>query len=165
MAHVLSTNQHIMCNGPSPPLADIVFFGLSHSGFPSRFLKRVCEGEVSTPLQRMFHSPPQSMWDLTIHPLSGPSILAGTRSLLQEMWDPQSTPFGVQRLCWHTTSCPPPSELSLIAGTSPGVWLKYHCNGPSLPLANIVFFGLSLSGFPSRFLKCICLGEILHPYK
>ena len=30
------------------------------------------------------------------------------------------------------------------------------CNGPSPPLADIVLFGLSLSGFPLRFLKCIC---------
>ena len=30
------------------------------------------------------------------------------------------------------------------------------CNSPSLPLADIVLFGLSLSRFPSRFLKRVC---------
>ena len=32
-----------MCKSPSPPLADIVLFGLYLSGFPSRFLKHVWE--------------------------------------------------------------------------------------------------------------------------
>ena len=32
---------------------------------------------------------------------------------------------------------------------------------PSPPLVHVVRFGLSLSGFPSRFLKCVCP----HPYK
>ena len=31
-------------------------------------LKRAYWGEVSTPLQGMFRSPLQPMWDLTIHP-------------------------------------------------------------------------------------------------
>jgi len=30
------------CNGQSPPLANIVLFRLFLSGFPSKFLKRVC---------------------------------------------------------------------------------------------------------------------------
>ena len=30
-------------------------------------------------------SPPQPMWDITIHPSSGPSVLAGTRSFIQSM--------------------------------------------------------------------------------
>ena len=34
-----------ICNSPSPRLANIVIFELSLSGF-SRFLKRVCQGEV-----------------------------------------------------------------------------------------------------------------------
>ena len=36
----------------------------------------------------MLCSPPQPTWDLTIHSLSGPSVLAGTCSLLQLMWNP-----------------------------------------------------------------------------
>ena len=54
------------------------------------------------------------MWDITIHPLSGSSVLAGTRSFLQSMWDHHqihpfqglthclmSTPFGEQSPRWH----------------------------------------------------------------
>ena len=44
------TNKQTVCNSPRPPLADIVLFELSLSGFPSRFLKRVYKGEISTPL-------------------------------------------------------------------------------------------------------------------
>ena len=54
----------------------------------------------------MLRSPPQPMWDLTIHPLSGPSILVDTCSLLQSMWDPPN---------------PPPTESSVLAGTAPHV--------------------------------------------
>ncbi|KAG7025070.1 hypothetical protein SDJN02_13893, partial [Cucurbita argyrosperma subsp. argyrosperma] len=77
----------------------------------------------------MLRSSPQSTWDLTIHPPSGPSILAGTHSLLQSMWDPSlqdptssltfipspidveppNPPhFGAQCPCWHTALYPPP---------------------------------------------------------
>ena len=62
----------------------------------------------------MVCSPPQPMWDITIHSPSGPSVLADTLSFLHSMWDhPQihlplgpvfflahrlvSTPFGEQR--------------------------------------------------------------------
>ena len=38
----LKSNESNVYNGPRPPLADIVFFGLSLSGFTLRFLKRVC---------------------------------------------------------------------------------------------------------------------------
>ena len=37
------------------------------------------------------------------------------------------------------------------------------CNGPSSPLVDSIFFEISLSGFPSRFLKCVCLGEVSTP--
>ena len=68
---------HQLCNSPSPLLVDILFFELSLSGFPSKFLKRVCYREISTPLSRMLCSPLRPMWDLTIHPLqSSASLLA-----------------------------------------------------------------------------------------
>ena len=41
----------------------------------------------------MVCSPPQPTWDITIYPPSGPSVLAGTLSFLQSMWDrPQIHP-------------------------------------------------------------------------
>ena len=47
----------------------------------------------------VFCSPPQPMWDLTIHPPTGPSFLdASICSFLQSMSDPQSTPFGANVL-------------------------------------------------------------------
>ena len=64
---------------------------------------------------------------------------------------PQSTPFGAQCPCWHTASCPPPSSLNLLAGTSPGAGSDTICNDPSSPLADIVFFGFSFLVFPSVF--------------
>ena len=111
------------CNSPSLPLADIVLFGLSLSGYPSRFFKTRLLG-------RGFHILIKgvsfsSLSDVGSHnpPPLGPSILAGTCCLLQLMWDPQSTPFGAQSSCWHTALCPPPLglSLSLLAGTLRGV--------------------------------------------
>ena len=42
LAHHPVSGSYTICNGSSSPLADIVFFGFSLSGFPSWFLKRVC---------------------------------------------------------------------------------------------------------------------------
>ena len=36
------TETKCICNGSAPLLADIVLFGFSLSGFPLKFLKRVC---------------------------------------------------------------------------------------------------------------------------
>ena len=36
------SGSDIICNCPSPPLVDIVLFGLSHPSFRSKFLKHVC---------------------------------------------------------------------------------------------------------------------------
>ena len=45
MPHKTAKNQpdeeHYHCNSLSPPLADIVLFELSVTGFPSKFLNRV----------------------------------------------------------------------------------------------------------------------------
>ena len=50
LAHRPMSGIDTICNGPNPPLTDVVLFGLSLSGFPSSILKRVCWREVSTPL-------------------------------------------------------------------------------------------------------------------
>ena len=44
------------CNNPSSLLADVVLFGFSLSSFLSRILKRVCQGEVFTPLKNFVPS-------------------------------------------------------------------------------------------------------------
>ena len=53
------------------------------------------------------------------------------------------------------------SGLSLLASTSPGADFDTICNSPSPPLADIVLFGLSLLGFPTRF-KTRLLGRDFH---
>ena len=84
-------------------------------------------------------------------PPLGASVLAGTRFLLQSMWDPQSTllwdpefllahrlmstPFEAQPLRWHNAR-----SLALI----PFVTVQS-------PLAYIVLFGFSLSCLSSKF--------------
>ena len=55
LTHRLVSSSHSICNNLNPPLADIVLFGLSLSGFPTE----------TRLLGRMFHSPPQPTWDLT----------------------------------------------------------------------------------------------------
>ena len=49
ICHLLMSGFDTICNAPSLPLADIILFGFSLLGFPSRFLK---------PLSRMLRSPP-----------------------------------------------------------------------------------------------------------
>ena len=97
--------------------------------------------------------PPQPMRDITIHHPSGPSVLAGTLSFLQSMWD-----------------CPeiyPPLGPSVFTGTPPRVYplrgtarrLAHRpvsgsgtiCNGPDPPLADIVLFGLPLKALKRVF--------------
>ena len=85
-------------------------------------------------------------------PCSVPNVLVGTLPRVHP-------PFLAQRPCWHTPSCPPPSRLSLLAGGGSVSSLAHHpmsgsntiCISPNPPLAYIVFFGLSLLDFPSRF--------------
>ena len=101
--------------------------------------------------------PPQLMWDLTIHPPSEPSVLAGTRSLLQSTWDPLIYPLSGPSILAGTPPCVYPhrgSTSSLahrLVSDSDTIWYS-----PNPPLPHIILFGLSLSGFPSRFLKCVC---------
>ena len=100
----------------------------------------------------MFHSPPQLMWDLNIHPLRGPAsslalvpfcnrygTLLPPKSIL--FWGPTSlhahrlvsTPFrGSASSLEH---CPVSSSDTI-------------CNGSSSPLPYIIIFGISLSDFP-----------------
>ena len=90
-------------------------------------------------------SPPQLMWDITIHPPSGPSVLTGTLSFLRSMWD-----------CPQIHPPPHLGPVSLLAHRSVfGSDTIY--NTPDPPLADIVLFGLSLLGFKTRL-----LGEGFH---
>ena len=68
----------------------------------------------------------QSMWDLTIHPPSEPSVFVGTL--------PSVHPLGAQRPRWHTARC-----LVLIP----------HNSSP--PLADIVLFEVLFWASPQNF--------------
>ena len=105
----------MMCNDPDPPLADIILFGLSLSGFKTCVLG---EGFVLLPNQC---GTSQST------SLQGPASLLAHRLV--------STPLRV-------TARRPTHRLVTGSDTI--------CNDPNPPLADIVLFGLSLSGFPSR---------------
>ena len=130
---------------------------LSCLGFPSRlplkiFKTRLLERGFHT-LIRLFRSPPQPTWDLTIHPPLGRSVPVGTRSLLQQMWDlPNPPPLGPASLLAHRLVSTPlrvsASSLAHCLVSSSNT----ICNDPSSPLADIVIFGLSLPGFLSKFL-------------
>ena len=97
-------------------------------------------------------SPPQPMWDLTIHPPLGSSVLAGTCSLLQSMWDsPIYSPSGPNVLIGT-----PPCVHPLLGSASslahrPVFGSDTICNGPSPPLADFVLFGLSFRASSQGF--------------
>ena len=102
---------------------------------------------------------PSQCGTLQSTPPSGPSVLTGTLSFLQSMWDcHQIHPFGAQRL----TSTPPrvyPLQKTtrrlahrLVSGSDT------ICNGSDPPLANIVLFGLPFRASPQGF-KTRLLGE------
>ena len=96
----------------------------------------------------MLRSPPQPMWDLTIHPSSGPNILACTRSPLQSMSFPSLVDVGVTSLLAHY----PVSGFNTI------------CNSSSPSLANIVLFRLSLKIFKMCLLErgfCTLIKNVL----
>ena len=122
LAHCLVCGSDTIYNSSSLPLADIILFGFSISSFPSRFLKCVCYGEVSTPLYKECFVP-----------------LSNWRGISQS-----TSPEGPASLLAHR----PVSGSDTIS------------NDLSPPLAYIILFGLSLPSLPSRFLKCICYGEV-----
>ena len=65
LTHHPVSGSNIICNDPSPPLADIVLFAPSLSGFPSR-LMCLLKRDFHTLVKGVFRSPPQLMWDLTL---------------------------------------------------------------------------------------------------
>ena len=107
----------------------------------------------SSPTNVGYHNPPPfraqcPRWHSFLSPIdvgpppnpfpSGPSVLTGT--------PPRLPPFGEQPPRWHIVR-----YLALIS----------FVTAQSTPLANIVFFGLSLLGFPSGFKTCL-LGKGFH---
>ena len=115
----------------------------------------------------MFCYPPQPTWDITIHLHSRP---ASSLALF----------LSSNRCGTATKSTPLRGPTSLLAHRFVSTFLRWTarklahrpvsgsdtiCNGPDPPLANIVLFGLSLSGFPSRHENASAREKFLHPYK
>ena len=96
----------------------------------------------------MFRSPPQQMWDFTIHPFQGP---ASSLALMSTK----------QRNSKHLFMSIRPFEQ----GNSQSMYYIVACYGLSPPLADIVLFELSLSGFPSRLYNTSARERFPHPYK
>ena len=88
-------------------------------------------------------SPPQPMWGHHNPPPSGASVLAGTLSFLQSMWDhPQIHPlWGPVSLLAH--------RLVFMETTRRLAHRPVSNSGTICNSSDIVLFGLSLSGFPS----------------
>ena len=121
--------SNTICNSPSPPLANIILFGIPLKVFRTRLQGRgfhtlIKNVSFSSPNDVRSHNPTSS----------GPRVLADTHSPLQSMWD----------LTIHPLSGP-----SVLAGTPPSVW---HCNSSSPLLVNFFLFGLSLKVFKTRLL-------------
>ena len=123
--HKVIKINHASCNSPRPPLADIVLFGLSLSSLPSRFLKCICLGGGGVS-----------------HTYKGCFVLLPNRCGIS-----QSTPL---RGPTSSRALVPFSNRCGTLQSSPEI-----CNSPRPLLRDIVLFGLSLSGFSSRFLKCV----------
>ena len=88
---------------------------------------------ILTLKEECFVLPPRLMWGLTIHTAFGPSVLAGTRFLLQLTWNPSiHSPLRLHR---------PLSSSDTI------------CNDVGSPLVDIVLFWASLQGFKTCLLR------------
>ena len=124
LTHCPVSDFGTICNDPYPPLVDIVLFRLSLSGFAQCFKTRLLGEGFHTLYKMVVCSPPQPMWDITIHSHSGPSVLAGTLSFLQSMGDrSQIHPLWGPALIGTPPRVYLNSENSEKAGTSSGVWL------------------------------------------
>ena len=137
--------------------SNIVLFGLSLLGFPSRFVKTcLLRRDFHTLIKNVSFSSPTNVGSHNPPP-SVPSALADTCFLLNRCRTPQSTPLRspTSFLAHHLVSTPFRGSTSSLAHR-PLSSSDTICNNPSPPLVDNVLFRLSLSGFSSRFLKRVC---------
>ena len=116
--------------------------------------------EVGPPNPPLFEASVLADTPPRVHPPSALNLLAGTspskgtHSLLQSMWDCPIHPCLGPNILDNTLShVHPPSALNSLLAHHPVSSSDTICNSPNPPLVDIVFFGLFLSGFPSKFLK------------
>ena len=155
LAHRPLSSSNTICNGPDPPLADIVLFGLSLSGSPSRLKTRLL-GEGFHTFIKGDSTPP-----------SRPSVLAGTRSFLQLMWDHHQIhpPLGPASLLAHRLVSNPLRGTTRRLAHRPLSGSDTICNSPNPPLADIVLFRAFPQGFKTRLLGKISTPVIYSPFQ
>ena len=108
LAHCPMSGSDTICNGPSPPLADIILFGLSLSGFSSSFENAYARERVPHPYKECFVLLSNSCGISQSTPIQGPTSSLALVPFSNQLWDPQIHPS---------------LRPSLLADTSPGVWL------------------------------------------
>ena len=99
---ILGEYPFCICNGSSPPLANIILFGFCLSGM--RMLGRDFHILIKN---ASFSSQP--IWNLTIHPPFGaqrPRYYSFPPPI--DVGPPNPPPFRAQRPCRYIASCPPP---------------------------------------------------------
>jgi len=129
------------CNGPDSPLADIVLFGLSLSGFSLEALKRVWEG-FHTLIKGVMLSSPTNVGLSQFTPSGQHLRWHFSFSPIDVVPPPNPPPFGAQRLYWHTVSCLPSSGNSEKASNL--LVVDFHCYK--------WYQSQTLNGMPSRTL-------------
>ena len=127
--------------------------------FPSEFVLKVFEtrllGRSFHTLIKMFCSPLQLMWDLTIHPSLGSSVLAGTPPGVHP-------PSGPNVLAGKPPNVHP--QLSVLVGTPPGVWLWYHFSPSKPTTSRYCHLWTFLSRLALKVFKTRRLGRGFHTF-
>ena len=148
---IFCTYVNLRCDSLYPPLVDIVLFQLSLSGSPQDFKTRLLGEGFHTLINGGLFSSPTNVGHHNLPP-SGASVLVGTLSFLQSMWDrPQIyRPLGPSVLTDTPPRVYPLRRTARRLAHRPVSGSDTICNDSDPPLADIVLFGLSLSDFPSR---------------
>ena len=134
----------IICNDQDPPQVDIVLFGLSLSGSPSRGFHTLINGGLfSSPTNVGHHNPPPLRGPVSSLALFSSSNRCGTAPKSTPLWGPTSL------LAHHLVSTPLRKTARRLAHC-PVSGSDTICNDPDPPQADIVLFALSLLGSPSR---------------
>ena len=154
LAHCPVSSSNTICNIPSPPLTDIILFGFSLSGFPSKFLKRVPWERFPHPYKKCFVLLPNKCGISQSTPLQGPASSLALVPFSNRCRTPQSTPFrSPASLLVHRLVSTSLRGLASSLAHHPMSGSGTICYSPNSLLADIVLFELSLSGLPSRLLK------------
>ena len=147
------SNLKRKCNEcPTPLLVNIVIFGLSLSGFPSKFKTRLLGRGFHAFIKKVSFSSPANVGISQSTSLRGPASLLALVSLSNRCGTPQFTPLkGPTSLLAHCLVSIPLWDSTSSLARCPVSGFDTICNDPSPPLVDIILFKLSLPSFPSRF--------------